>query len=155
MGQSRPLFRLFSVFSKKINFNTNMCCEKMAIQYTVPGFEPTTFGTWVSSHNHWTRAPSQDFNSSIALQLRIPLESFHVIFSFRSFAKWREENLSDTSIVIIVKRRRRSSTTSKFNKDFFWNSKESILKQFYSFKNGSFAASFSFSFACVVISTQF
>ena len=30
----------------------------MSIQYTVPGFEPTTFGTWVSSHNHLTRAPT-------------------------------------------------------------------------------------------------
>ena len=25
---------------------------KMSIQYTVLGFEPTTFRTWVSSHNH-------------------------------------------------------------------------------------------------------
>ena len=25
---------------------------KMSIQYTVPGFELMTFGTWVSSHNH-------------------------------------------------------------------------------------------------------
>ena len=31
----------------------------MSIQYTVPGFESTTFGTWVSSHNHLTRAPAQ------------------------------------------------------------------------------------------------
>ena len=30
----------------------------MSIQYTVPGFEPTTFRTWVSSHNHQTRAPA-------------------------------------------------------------------------------------------------
>ena len=28
----------------------------MSIQYTVPGFELTTFGTRVSSHNHKTRA---------------------------------------------------------------------------------------------------
>ena len=32
-------------------FTTNMC-EKMSIQYIVPGFEPTTFGTWVSYHDH-------------------------------------------------------------------------------------------------------
>ena len=31
---------------------------KMSIQYTVPGLELTTFGTWVSSHNHLTRAPA-------------------------------------------------------------------------------------------------
>ena len=28
----------------------------MSIQYTVPGFEPMTFWTWVSSHNQYTRA---------------------------------------------------------------------------------------------------
>ena len=27
-------------------------------RYSVPGFKPTTFGTWVSSHNHKTRAPA-------------------------------------------------------------------------------------------------
>ena len=39
-------FRLFSVFFKQTLqiFSTNIC-EKMSIQYTVPGFEPTTFGT--------------------------------------------------------------------------------------------------------------
>ena len=25
----------------------------MSFQYKVPGFEDTTFGTWVSSHNHY------------------------------------------------------------------------------------------------------
>ena len=30
----------------------------MSIQYTVLGFEPTTFGTRVSSHNHQTRPPA-------------------------------------------------------------------------------------------------
>ena len=32
----------------------------MSIQYTVPGFEPMTYGMWVSSHNHKTRAPAHD-----------------------------------------------------------------------------------------------
>ena len=31
----------------------------MSIHYTVLGFEPATFRTWVSSHNHSTRAPAQ------------------------------------------------------------------------------------------------
>ena len=47
MGQPPlPLFRLCLVFFKRTlqNFTINMC-EKMSIQYTVPGFEPTTFGT--------------------------------------------------------------------------------------------------------------
>ena len=30
----------------------------MSIQYPAPGFEPTTFGMRVSSHNHYTRAPA-------------------------------------------------------------------------------------------------
>ena len=52
MGQPWPLFRLFSVFSnKQYNFYNNNLW-KMSIQYMVLGFEPTTFGTWVSSHNH-------------------------------------------------------------------------------------------------------
>ena len=30
----------------------------MSIQYLVLGFELRTFGSWVSSFNHWTRAPA-------------------------------------------------------------------------------------------------
>ena len=40
----------------------------MSIQYTEPGFEPTSFGTLVASHNHKTRAPAPclvDFNKTI------------------------------------------------------------------------------------------
>ena len=33
----------------------------MSIQYTVPEFELTTFGTRVSSHNHQTKAPALIF----------------------------------------------------------------------------------------------
>ena len=39
---------LFLVFSNKHHYNF----YNKYIQYTVPGFEPTTFGTWVSSHHH-------------------------------------------------------------------------------------------------------
>ena len=38
----RPLFGLFSSF--QTNITTNLC-ENMSIQYTVLGFEPTTFRT--------------------------------------------------------------------------------------------------------------
>ena len=34
----------------------------MCIQNLVSGFKLTTFGTWVSSHNHQTRAPTQIYN---------------------------------------------------------------------------------------------
>ena len=58
MGQPRPLFRLFSVLSNnQYNFYNNQC-EKMFIQYTAPGFEPTTSQTWIVTHNHLSRAPA-------------------------------------------------------------------------------------------------
>ena len=52
--QHRPLFLLFSSFQTTIItiFTTNIC-EKISIHYMVLWIEPTTFGTWVSSHNHF------------------------------------------------------------------------------------------------------
>ena len=55
MGQSRPLFRLFSVFFKQklLQFLQQINVKNvMSIQYTAPGSEPTTLGSWASSHNH-------------------------------------------------------------------------------------------------------
>ena len=43
-----------------ITILTKNICEQISIQYTVPEFEATTFRTWVSSYNHYTRAPAQD-----------------------------------------------------------------------------------------------
>ena len=44
---------LFScIFAFSNSFYSKYVCEKMSIQNTVPGFKLTTFGTWVSSHNH-------------------------------------------------------------------------------------------------------
>ena len=51
MGLSAS-FHLFSSFQTNIKIFKTIKCEKMSIQYTVLGFEPMTFGTWVSSHNH-------------------------------------------------------------------------------------------------------
>ena len=45
-------FVYFRSFQTNIKMFTTNICEKISIQYTVPGFEPTTFGMWVSSHNH-------------------------------------------------------------------------------------------------------
>ena len=51
IGHPRTLFSFFRLFQTNItNFTTNKC-EKMSIQYMAPRFKPTTFGTWVSSHN--------------------------------------------------------------------------------------------------------
>ena len=47
------------VFSNKHYYFYNKYMWKMSSHYIVLGFEPTTFRTWVSSHNHWTRAPAQ------------------------------------------------------------------------------------------------
>ena len=47
MGQSRPLFRLFSVFFKQtlLQFLQQIDVKNvMSIQYTALGFKPTTFG---------------------------------------------------------------------------------------------------------------
>ena len=43
MGQPRPLFRCFRSFQTNRTIFTTNQCEKMFIQYTVPGCEPTTF----------------------------------------------------------------------------------------------------------------
>ena len=51
MGHPRLPFCL-----KHYNFY-NKYMWKIYIHYTVLGFEPTTFRTWVSSQNHQTRAP--------------------------------------------------------------------------------------------------
>ena len=57
-GQPRRLLPfIFSLFKQtSLQFYTKIC-EKMSIQFTVPGFKPTTSGSWVSPHNHWIRAP--------------------------------------------------------------------------------------------------
>ena len=34
----------FGLFKQTLQIFTTNICEKMSIQYTVPGFEPTTFG---------------------------------------------------------------------------------------------------------------
>ena len=38
-------FVYFRSFQTNITIFTAYTCKKMSIQYTVPGFEPTTFGT--------------------------------------------------------------------------------------------------------------
>ena len=99
MGQPRPLFRLFSFifvffkqalqFLQQINAKTNM-----SIQYTAPGFKPTTFNTRVSSHNHQTRAPAMSpqihifsfFNLTFTLDSVLHLTLSHpILFSLSVF----------------------------------------------------------------------
>ena len=54
MEQPGHFYCLFLVFSNKHHYKFhNKCKWKMSIQYTVPGFEPTTFRKRVSSHNHY------------------------------------------------------------------------------------------------------
>ena len=54
MDQPQSLFHLIPSSQAHItNFTTNRYVKKCpSSRYTVPGFELTTFGTWVSSHDH-------------------------------------------------------------------------------------------------------
>ena len=45
-------FVYFGLFKQTLQIFTTNICEKMSIQYTVPGFEPMTFRMQVSSRNH-------------------------------------------------------------------------------------------------------
>ena len=81
MGHPPTLFLLYFVFSNIKIFTTNKC-ETMSIQYLVLRFEPTTFRTWVSSHYHKTRDPSQTTQRPIfKINLSVPKLSFQVLFS--------------------------------------------------------------------------
>ena len=58
-----PLFRLFSLFSnKQCNFLQQINVKNLSIQYTAPGFKPTTSWTCVVSHSRWTRASRTCYN---------------------------------------------------------------------------------------------
>ena len=51
-------FIYFQCFSSNQHIFYNKFMWKMSIQYTVPGFELTTFWLWVTSFYHLTRAPT-------------------------------------------------------------------------------------------------
>ena len=56
-----------------------------SIQYTAPGFEPTTFGTWVSYHNRprWLKSWNTNFTTTLKILLHyILLEKWHVAFIY-------------------------------------------------------------------------
>ena len=54
-----PFSFIFSLFKQTIQFVQQIMVKiVISIQYTAPGFEPTTSQTWVVSHNHSTRAPA-------------------------------------------------------------------------------------------------
>ena len=54
--RSPASFCWFSPFQTNIKIFTTNKCQIISIQCTLLGFESTTFGTWVSSLNHKTRA---------------------------------------------------------------------------------------------------
>ena len=66
---------IFRLFKQTLQF-----MWKMSIQYLVPGFEPMTFLTWVSSHNHYTRAPA-------VTKTRLRLSSLCVLTRYWTFNK--------------------------------------------------------------------
>ena len=59
MGQPRPLLSFILGLFKQtlLQFFQQICVKNFHPVYCA-GLEPTTFGTRVSSHNHWTRAPA-------------------------------------------------------------------------------------------------
>ena len=52
MSHPRPLFDLFSSFQKFQLLQQINVKNVVTIQFAALGFEPTTFGTRVSSYNH-------------------------------------------------------------------------------------------------------
>ena len=60
---------IFRLFKQTIQFLQQINVKNvMFIQYSGPGFEPTTSWTWVVSHNHYTRAPA--LNNGVLLSSR-------------------------------------------------------------------------------------
>ena len=55
---------IFSLFKQTIQF-VKQINAKMSIQYMAPGFLPTTFWSWVVTHNHSTRAPTLKYLSNL------------------------------------------------------------------------------------------
>ena len=51
-------FIYFRLFNHTLQSLKQCFMWKNVFKYMVPGFKLTTFGTWVSFHNHWTRAPT-------------------------------------------------------------------------------------------------
>ena len=58
MGQLRPLILFIFGLFKQTLLQFLQVYGKKSIQYMVPELKPTTFRTWVSSHNLYTRAPT-------------------------------------------------------------------------------------------------
>ena len=68
---------IFGLFKQaSLQFLQQIYAEKMSIQYTLPGFEPSTFGTWVSSLYHKTRAPAPITKMFVILKSKIVWTSF-------------------------------------------------------------------------------
>ena len=65
------LFVYFRSFSNKQHKIYNKLMWKMSIQFLVPAFKLTIFWLWVSSFNHWTRAPAQCFLFFVRFFVRI------------------------------------------------------------------------------------
>ena len=57
LNMSTPASFRFFLHTNNTIFTTNQC-EKMSIQNTALGFEPTTSWTWVVTHNHQIKAPA-------------------------------------------------------------------------------------------------
>ena len=104
MGHHRPLFHLFRLFKQTLQFY-NLKMWKVSIQYMVLGFEPMAFRTWLTSHNHKTRAPARDIGVT---KKAIVLHSMHQLNVLFIVGRWSAQSLTRTAF-------RRSCTTSTRN----------------------------------------
>ena len=99
---SIDLYRSFQ--TNNTIFTTNKCEKCQSIQYTVRGFEPTTFRTRVVSHNHQTRVPAQRFllyfgqKGASDYSLENYDRSFISILSFNILNKALLQNASDAIV---------------------------------------------------------
>ena len=92
MGQHRPLYHLFSVFLISVQLKQRKM-SNWSFYYLARGFEPMTSWTWVSSHNHWTRAPTMvHFRSIVGLYLnKVVPDKFRVDkVTLNTVVQWRE-----------------------------------------------------------------
>ena len=94
---------LFSVYfwSFQTNYNVyvqqiNVKNVQMSIQYTAPGIKPTTFQTWVVTHNHYTRAFALSLRFFI--QRNVAERERQLEKSLQMLSRWRPSPSSNTFV---------------------------------------------------------
>ena len=84
---------IYTLFKQTIQFSQQINVKNViSIQYTAPGFKPSTSWTWVISHNHQTRAHSYlelTFSrSGLVLSLNVHVKTI-IIERKKSMKDWQ------------------------------------------------------------------